>query len=85
MNHFTNPSFWACYGKLPSSIQKLADKNFSLLKGNSSHPSLKIKKVKQYWSVRIGKKYRTLGIEADEGIIWFWIGKHSEYDRLIQK
>jgi hypothetical protein len=50
-----------------------------------SHPSLHFKKVNKYWSVRIGKAYRALGIEVKNGILWFWIGTHYEYDRLISK
>ena len=37
----------------------------------------------KYWSVRVGRKYRAIGIEIDEGIIWFWIGKHSEYEKIL--
>jgi len=68
---------------LPENIKKLADKNFELLKKNPYHPSLHLKKVGKYWSVRVGKKYRAIGIEIKEGIIWFWIGKHSEYEKIV--
>lgn len=84
MNHFTTPSFWDNYKNLSAKIQKLADKNFELLKQNSLHPSLHFKKVNNYYSVRVGIKYRALGVEIEEGILWFWIGTHSEYDNLIQ-
>ena len=84
MNHFTSPSFWESYDKLPHEVRKLADKNFELLKQNAVHPSLHFKKVSDYYSVRIGIRYRALGIEIDEGILWFWIGTHAEYDNLIK-
>ena len=45
MNHYTVPSFWKCYDSLSQSTQKLADKNFELLKKNSQHPSLHFKKI----------------------------------------
>ncbi len=83
MRHFASPSFWDCYDRLPKRIQSLADKNFQLIKAHPEHPSLKLKKVGRYWSVRVGKKYRALGIETDEGIVWFWIGSHSDYDKLV--
>jgi hypothetical protein len=85
MKHFANPSFWSCYEKLPSSVQELADKNFELLKTNPKHPSLHLKKVAKYWSARVGIKYRALAVEIDEGLIWFWIGTHSEYNRLLRE
>jgi len=37
------------------------------------------------YSVRIGVHYRALGTRMREDeIVWFWIGSHSEYDRLIK-
>jgi hypothetical protein len=71
------------YKALPSSIRKLADANFALLKRNPRHPSLQFKKVGRFWSVRVGLRYRALAVEADDGYLWFWIGSHADYDRLI--
>ena len=85
MNHFASPSFWDAYEKLPKSIQKLADKNYTLLKDNPRHQSLHFKRVNEYWAVRVGIHYRALAIEVDDGILWFWIGSHSQYDKLISK
>ena len=83
MNHFTSPSFWRAYEKFPIDIQKQADKNFELLKTNLLHPSLHCKKVGKYRSARVGIKYRALAVELEEGLLWFWIGNHREYDKLI--
>jgi hypothetical protein len=83
MRHFTSPSFRECYANLPSSIQELADKNYNLLKANPNRPSLHLKKVGRYWSVRIGRKHRALAVQIEEGLLRFWIGMHAEYDRLI--
>ena len=83
MRHFTTPDFWACYSQLPVKIRALADKNYELLKQNPKHPSLHFKQVNSYWSVRVGRNYRAVGIETEEGIVWFWIGTHTDYDKLI--
>ena len=85
MKHLTSSLFWECYEKLPLDIRKLADKNFELLKKNLHHPSLHFKKVNNYWSVRIGTKYRTVAVEVQDDLLWFWIGTHAEYDKLIEK
>jgi len=84
MRHFASPSFWECYEKLPSQIRELADKNFALLKENPQHPSLHIKKTGKYWSVRVGMRHRALAVEAEDGLLWFWMGTHSEYDKLLK-
>jgi hypothetical protein len=86
MKHLTLPRFWTYYQQLPQEIRAVADKNYELLKADSFHASLHFKKVgkqKQLWSVRVGDHYRALGREKTEGLIWFWIGTHTEYDRLI--
>lgn len=83
MKHFAAPSFWSNYRQLPISIQEIADKNFALLKTNPQHPSLHFKKVGRYWSARVGISYRALGVEVAGGILWFWVGNHSEYDKMI--
>ncbi len=84
MRHFASPAFWQAYAKLPDAARALADKNYALLKENPQHPSLRLKKVGRYWSVRIGLHYRALAVEKDGGLIWFWIGSHAEYDALIK-
>jgi hypothetical protein len=71
------------YEKLPAEVKELADKNFTLLKENPHHPSLHLKRIEELWSVRIGRHYRALGINAPDGIQWIWIGNHASYDKLI--
>lgn len=83
MNHHASPQFWACYRSLPDAVRVLADKSFALLRSDSRHPSLHLKKIDRFWSVRVGLYHRALGIDADDGIVWFWIGSHADYDRLI--
>jgi mRNA-degrading endonuclease RelE of RelBE toxin-antitoxin system len=84
MKFVANASFWQALNALPSAIQSLAKKNFELLKENPAHPSLHLKKVGKYWSVRVGRRYRALGVEIEDGVLWFWIGTHAEYDRLLE-
>jgi hypothetical protein len=83
LKHFASPSFWSGYHKLPTTVRDTADKNFVLLKSNPQHPSLHFKRVGRYWSARVGLNYRTLGTEVDDGVLWFWVGNHSEYDKTI--
>ena len=85
MKHFASPKFWARYKSLPKNVRELADKNFELLKTDPKHPSLHFKQIGNLWSVRVGRHYRALGLnKEEEGIIWFWIGSHADYDKLIK-
>ena len=84
MRHFATPEYWFHYRLLPESIRDLADKNFALLKENPRHPSLRLKKVGAYWSARVGIGYRALGKDGEEGILWWWIGSHADYDARVK-
>ena len=52
------------------------------------HPSLGFKRVSQrspVYSVRVSIDYRALGVMDHGDIVWFWIGAHHEYDRLLAR
>ncbi len=84
MNHFATPDFWYCYRHLPEEVRALADKNFALLRQDPHHPSLRLKKIGSFWSARVGLRYRVLARHRAEGLVWFWIGHHNEYDGLLK-
>ena len=83
MKHFANARFWQCYRALPVAIQALADRNYALLRSNPSHGSLHFKQIGALWSVRVGLHYRALAATAGDDLVWFWVGSHAEYDRLV--
>jgi hypothetical protein len=85
MRHFKDPKFRPLYDALPSDVRVLADKTFGLLKANPKYPSLHFKRIRDdLWSDRVGRFYRALAIQGEDGFQWFWIGSHAEYDRLIR-
>ncbi len=49
---------------------------------NPRHPSLRLKKLAELWSVRIGSGYWALALLQDGMFFWFWIGTHDGYERL---
>jgi len=83
LKHFASPEFWGLYRSLPQPIQDLADKSYTLLKNDPRHPSLHLKKVGRYSSIRVGLHYRALAVEVPNGLLWFWIGSHEEYNKLM--
>ena len=59
---------------------------YRIFQANPAHPSLQFKRVEgedDIYSVRVGLGYRALGVLKKDRIVWYWIGSHSEYDRLI--
>ncbi len=85
MKHFASSKFWQYYDALPGDIQKLARDHYELLKQNPAHSSLQFKSVKNgaFRSVRVSSGYRALGVPVDQGVQWFWIGSHADYDKLL--
>ena len=83
LKHSASPQFWTCLRALPKPVQQLSHKSFALLNSNPRHPSLHLKQIGRFWSVRIGLSYRALGVGIEDGVLWFWIGSHADYDRLV--
>lgn len=83
MNHLATDRFWQRYERLPTTVRELADRAFQQLKSNPRHPSLRLKKVGRFYAARVGLHHRALAVEAPDGLVWFWIGTHAEYDDMI--
>jgi mRNA-degrading endonuclease RelE of RelBE toxin-antitoxin system len=82
----TTRRFREAYANLPEEIRRQARQAYSLFRKDPRHPRLRFKKVDEEsntFSIRIGLGYRALGVMEGSTIIWFWIGSHADYDRLI--
>ena len=87
MNPFTVKSYWKSYNGLPKKIQKDADRKFDLWRQNPFHPSLNFKCVNaeyNIWSVRVTMDYRALAVRNAKSVIWYWIGDHNKYEKLLK-
>lgn len=86
MKSAISQSFLTLFAALPVDVQALARKNYKLWKENPSHPSLQFKRIgkrTESYSVRIGLAWRVVGVKSNDAIIWFWIGSHADYDKLV--
>lgn len=73
--------------RLPTEVQQRAHRNYLLWKEDPAHPGVQFKRVHQrqpIYSVRIGIGWRAVGIREGDAMVWFWIGSHAEYDRLLK-
>jgi hypothetical protein len=43
----------------------------------------KVHAVDPIYSVRISRDYRALGVQTADEIVWFWIGSHADYERIL--
>ncbi len=88
MNSHATGRFWELYSRLPDDIRRAADKSYRLWRRNPGHPSLQFKRVhtkRPVWSVRITEGWRAIGVRDDDTMVWFWIGTHDEYERLLKQ
>ena len=88
MRSRATPRFWAAYRELPAEIQDLARKAYRLFCENPRHPSLQFKRIHSadpIYAVRVSLGYRALGLLEDDEIVWFWIGSHDQYDRILNR
>ena len=87
MNSQATSKFWKLYNQLPLNIQRRARRVYQLWKKNSAHPSLHFKcvdDIEPIYSARIDNNYRVRGVRDQDTIIWYWIGTHDEYERLLR-
>jgi mRNA-degrading endonuclease RelE of RelBE toxin-antitoxin system len=79
--------FREALAKLPDSIRRQASDAYRQFQTDPYYPGLQFKKVhtvRPVYSARINDDYRVLGQMRSNGIVWFWIGKHEEYERLLK-
>lgn len=70
-------------GLYSTSCQEQARKQYELFSQTPIHPSLRLKRVGPFWSVRISRFYRAEAARRGDQFNWFWIGTHRDYERLI--
>jgi hypothetical protein len=82
----TTRQFRRLFSQLPADVQQEAKRAYRLFESNPAHPSLQFKKLQgedDIYSARIGLDYRALAVMKKNRVVWYWIGSHSDYDRLV--
>ncbi len=86
MQSRTTRQFWRLFSDPPFETQRDAKRAYRLFQGDPTHAGLQFKKLEgedHIYSARIGLGYRALAVMKKDRIVWYWIGNHSEYDRLV--
>jgi len=88
VNSRTTNGFWKCHSEVPSEIKKQAKEAYKLFVIDPYHPGLHFKRVhsrRPIFSLRVTQDYRAVGILQNDEMIWFWMGSHSEYNKLLKQ
>jgi hypothetical protein len=84
----TTKQFRKALQNLPPRIQRQAKKAYQLWQQDPHHQSLQFKRVhpvKPIYSVRVAIGWRAVGVRNGDDMIWYWIGSHAAYDKLISQ
>jgi hypothetical protein len=84
----TNKRFRAAFQALPESVKRHARQAYRLFRENPRHPSLQFREVEaapSVYSVRIGIHHRALAVLTGDELVWFWIGSHAAYDKILRR
>lgn len=88
MNSKASSRFWRLYDRLSRHEQQRVRKAYQIWKTNPNTPGLRFKRVSEeepIYSARVSDDYRVLGLLEGDTIIWFWVGRHDEYERILNK
>ncbi len=83
MNSWTTPEFWAAFAALSPAVRATAQRAYRLWLLNPRHGSLRFERKGRFWSARVGSGHRALAVSVPGGFLWFWIGPHDEYERML--
>jgi hypothetical protein len=78
--------FRELFAALPEQVRCDADAAYRRFKANPEHPSLRFHRVQareSVYSIRVGLHYRALALRQPDCWLWFWIGTHADYDKLL--
>ena len=88
MKSHTTDRFRAAFQGLPERVQRAARRGYRTFQRSPQHPSLHFKQVhptRSIFSARVALGYRALCVLEGDDVIWFWIGSHADYDRLLSQ
>ncbi|HTK75990.1 MAG TPA: hypothetical protein VL371_12075 [Gemmataceae bacterium] len=88
MNSRITKRFRELLAILPAHVRNQARDAYRLFRANPSYTGLRFKKIRDdppTYSARVGIGYRAVGALEGDSVIWFWIGSHAEYDKLIKQ
>ncbi len=86
MTSRTTQAFRDAFARLPADVQAQARDAYRRFRDNPHHPGLRFKRIHDrdpIYSARINRDYRAVGVLDGPEIVWFWIGPHDEYAKLL--
>ena len=86
MNSRTTRRFRELLAALPAHVRPQAREAYRLFQQDPAHPGLRFKQVHAHppiYSARVSISYRAVGVLDADTVVWYWIGSHADYDKLL--
>jgi hypothetical protein len=86
VNSRTTRRFRELLAALPVHVRQQAREAYRLFQQNPAHSGLRFKRVHAdppIHSARVGIGHRAVGVLDGDTIVWYWIGSHADYDKLL--
>lgn len=87
-SHITR-GFRELLAALPGDVRRQTRSAYRQFVQNPRHPGLRFKRVQasdRLVSARVNRDCRAVGVhKTPDEIVWFWIGFHEEYEKLLGK
>lgn len=87
MRSRTTRQFREAFAALPDDIKQRAREAYRRFLDDPGHPGLSFKPVRGVpgvWSARVGLGHRALAVREGDDVVWFWIGTHADYDKILK-
>lgn len=87
MTSRTTKRFRKLLTDLPPHVQKQAREAYIAWADDPWQPKLQFKQIhgsRPIFSARIGIDWRAVCIRSDDNALWYFIGSHADYDKLIK-
>ena len=68
MQHILDDDFWEFFAEIPPNVQRRFPQKFRILQQNLRHPSLRLKKVGDLWSIRVSRGSEPFN--CHESLLW---------------
>lgn len=81
--------FKSLYERLPEDVRRDADEAYRRFQDDPSYPGLNFERIQgipaPLYSARVGRQYRALAGRDRDTWVWFWIGSHADYDKVLDR
>jgi hypothetical protein len=84
----TTVRFRQLFLRLPEETQRRAKEAYRRFQKDPYLPGLRLKRVhatRPIFSVRVTRNYRAVGIQRENEMVWFWIGSHADYKKVLDE